>query len=336
MTARRRALGLLVALVLAVGALTTAAAPSMAVTTIPEVPWGVATINGVDGVQVQWWRGSTQTGGIPTSYVVHRRAPGHDADWVVPTVTTSNFWSYRDLTAPADVEVTYTVTARNTAGDSPESAPATGRVPAWAGPYDPDRVSLTLVWDEAAGGDDHTGRTTVVADATSTPKLTQGWDSGTSFSAGSWQQALVLPQRVQDGTYTVGSGAGELPLRAMAGDFCGSGAGGSAPGKGRQPSRVLPSLMDGTYASISIDADLDCESGHHLRAQSRWHTPDPVRLLTSPRLSQMTAQPGDSATTDVAVTNSGSEPLTLGAARLVDADLSTASPLSVRRRPAPG
>lgn len=327
MTARRRALGFLVAALMSMAALLTGATASAAATVVPEAAWGLSAAVGVDGVMLSWWRGSTQAGGIPTSYVVHRRAAGYDADWVVSTSTTSNSWSYGDRTAPVDVEVTYTVTARNSAGDSAESSPVTARVPVWGGSYDPDRVSLTLVWDEAAGGDE-TQRSTVVADSTSTPALIQGWDNGVSFSAGSWRQALVLPQRVQDGVYAVGDGEGQLQLRAMAGDFCGSGAGGSAPGGTATVSRAA-SAMDGLYASISVDATLDCGTGHSLRAQLRWHTPDSAWSLTSPRLSRMTAEPDDSTTTDVAVTNSGSEPLVLGAARLLDAAMSTSAPLAV-------
>lgn len=325
--ARLRALDFLAAMVLAMAALMTGASTSLAATTVPDAPWGLSTTTGVDGVTLGWYRGSTQTGGTPTSYVVHRRAAGYDADWVVSTDTTSNSWSYSDGDAPVGVEVTYTVIARNSAGDSSESAPVSARVPAWGGPYTPDRVSLSLVWDEAAGGDE-TERSTVAADSTSTPALTQGWSNGVSFSAGSWRQALVLPQRVQDGTYSVGDSEGQLQLRAMAGDFCGSGAGGSAPGGTATVSRTAPS-MDGLYASISVDATLDCGNGHSLRAQLRWHTPDSASALTSAPLSRMTAEPDGSATTDVTVTNSGSEPLVLGSARLVDAAMSTAAPLSV-------
>lgn len=305
----------------------TAASASVAVTVVPAAPWGLSTAVGVDGVTLSWQRGDTQTAGTPTAYVVHRRAPGHDADWVLATTTTSSWWSYVDRTAPVDVEVTYTVTARNDAGDSAESVPAMARVPVWAGPYEPDRVSLTLVWDEAAGGDD-TQRSTVVADLTSRPALTQGWDNGVSFSAGSWRQALVLPRRVADGTYTVGDGEGQLQMRAMAGDFCGSGAGGAAPGGTATVSRAATS-MDGLYASISVDATLDCGNGHRLRAELRWHTPDPTRVLTAPPLSVMTAAPGESTTTDVEVRNAGTEPVVLGSARLLDADMSTSAPLSV-------
>ena len=328
MTARQRnPLSFLVAAVMTMAAMLTGAAASSAATVAPEAPWGLRTVVGVDGVMLSWTRGSTQTGGTPTSYVVHRRASGHDADWVVSTSTTSSWGSYVDRGAPVDVDVTYTVTARNSAGDSAESSPATARVPVWDGPYDPDRVSLTLVWDEAAGGDE-TERSTVVANSTSTPALTQAWDNGVSFSAGSWRQALVLPRHVQDGTYAVGDGEGQLQLRAMAGDFCGSGAGGSAPGGTATVSRAAAS-MDGFYASISVDATLDCENGHRLRAELRWHTPDPTRVLTAPRLSVMTAAPEQSTTTDVDVTNSGSEPVVLGTARLVDAALSTSAPLTV-------
>ena len=230
MTAQQRGpLSFLVASLLTMAAMLTAAPDSLAATVVPQAPSGLSTVVGVDGVMLSWSRGPTQAGGVPTSYVVHRWAPGYDADWAVGSATTSNSGNYGDRSAPVGVEVTYTVTARNSAGDSAESAPVTARVPVGPGPTTRTGVSLTLVWDEAAGGDD-TQRSTVVADSTSTPALAQGWDNGVSFSAGSCRQALVLPERVQDGTYTVGDGEGQLQMRAMAGDFCGSGAGGAAPG----------------------------------------------------------------------------------------------------------
>ena len=135
--ARHRSLGFVAAMVLAMAALLTGASTSLAATTVPDAPWGLSTTTGVDGVTLGWYRGSTLTGGTPTSYVVHRRAAGYDADWVVSTATTSNSWSYSDADAPVGVEVTYTVIARNSAGDSSESAPVSARVPAWVGPYTP-------------------------------------------------------------------------------------------------------------------------------------------------------------------------------------------------------
>jgi hypothetical protein len=87
--------------------------------------------------------------------------------------------------------------------------------------------------------------------------------------------------------------------------------------------------MDRLYASISVDANLDCGNGHRLHAALRWHTPDPTQVLTTPRLSLMTEAPGKSTTTKVTVTNSGSRPVVLGAARLVDAAMSTSAPLTV-------
>lgn len=323
----RGPLACLMALVVSVATLFTTTAIASAAPALPEPPWGLSSSVGVDGVMLNWYRGSTQTGGVPTTYVVHRRGPGYDADWVVPTATTSTMWSYADRSAPVDVEVTYMVTARNSAGDSAESAPVTARVPVWAGPYDPNRVSLTLVWDEAAGGDD-TQRSTVVATASSTPALTQGWDNGISFSAGSWRQALVLPADVADGTYTVGDAEGMLKMRAMSGDFCGSGAGGAAPGGTATVSRAARSV-DGLYASISVDASLDCGNGHRLRAELRWHTPEATHALATSALTVVTAAPGDSTTTPVTVTNTGTEPLSLGAARIVDSAMSTSAPLTV-------
>jgi len=87
--------------------------------------------------------------------------------------------------------------------------------------------------------------------------------------------------------------------------------------------------MNGTYASVSVDADLDCANGHRLRAQLRWHTPEPASILSTPALSVITAAPADTATTTISVTNRGSKDLTLGSARFVDADLSTSAPLAV-------
>ncbi len=303
----------------------TTASPSAAATVAPAAPVLLSTVVGVDGVTLRWFQGST-TAGTPTSYVVHRRAAGYDADWVVPTGLSP--WSYADGGAPVGVDVTYTVTARNSAGDSPESEPVTARVPVWSGPYNPDRVSLTLVWDEAAPGDD-TQRSTVVADATTVPALTAApGNGGTSFTTGSWREELVLPPGVADGTYPVGPGDGQLPIRAIAGASCVGPAGASVPGGTATVAHGAPS-MNGTYASVSVDADLDCANGHRLRAQLRWHTPEPASMLSTAALSVVTAGPGDTATTTITVTNRGSEDLRLGAARFVDADLSTSAPLAV-------
>lgn len=329
MTARRPALLILLVVWALSAATSLAAAPaSFAATAIPETPWGLGTVVGVDGVMLTWFRGSTLTGGIPTEYVVHRRSPGHDADWVVATSTTADRWSYGDASAPVDVDVAYSVTARNATGDSAESVPVSARVPTWDGPYDPDRSSLTLVWDEAAGGDD-TQRDSVVADLTSTPPLTQSAQGSATFSAGDWRRTLSLPSGVPDGTYELGDGAGRLPMQAMAGDFCTALAGGSVPTGSATVSRSAPS-MHGGYASLTLDATLGCGNGHTVRAELRWHTPDATRVLSTAPLTRLTAAPGQAATTDVTVRNAGSKAVALEAAGLVDADMSTAAPLTVQ------
>lgn len=326
MTTRQRGpLSLLVAVLATVVVGVATASQSVAASVAPAAPALLSTIVGVDGVTLRWYQGST-TAGTPTSYVVHRRAAGYDADWVVPTGVSPS--TYADAAAPAGVDLSYTVTARNSAGDSPESDPVIARVPVWSGPYEPDHLSLTLVWDEAAGGDD-TQRSTVVADASTVPALTAGpGNGGTSFTTGSGRQELVLPPGVADGTYTVGTGDGQLPIRATAGDFCAGPAGASVPGGTATVAHAAPS-MNGTYASVSVDADLDCANGHRLRAQLRWHTPEPASLLSTPAMSVITAAPDDTATTTISVTNRGSQDLTLGAARFVDANLSTSAPLGV-------
>ncbi|WP_406832866.1 hypothetical protein ABEG17_08585 [Pedococcus sp. KACC 23699] len=318
----------MLALVMTLGAVVGAATSSSAATTVPEAPTALSATAGVDGVLLSWSRGSTQTGGVPTSYVVHRRATGHDLDVSVATAITSASWNYPDRAVPPGTEATYTVSAHNDAGDSAESAPVTVTVPSWDGPYTPDRVSLTLVWDHAVGGDE-APLSTVAATADTTPSVTQKWDNGVSFSADGWQHALVLPRHVQDGTYAIGQETGQLPLRAMAGSgSCGSPAGGSAPGGTATVSRSADTF-DGFYASISVDATFECENGQHLHAQLRWHTPDAARFLSAPALSTVTAAPGATADRSVTVTNSGSVPMVLGSARFVDASLSTAAPLTV-------
>jgi hypothetical protein len=325
---RRAVVRALVAAAVVFGPVLVAAAPSHAATAVPEAPWGLSATAGVDGITLRWFRGSVQApGSTPTSYVIHRRGADYDADWVVSTDRSSTSWSYADQAAPVGVEVAYTVTARNSGGDSPESSPISARVPVWAGPYDPARTSLTLVWDQV-GGIEEARRSTVVADLGTTPALAQDWDNGgIGFSAGSWRKALVLPPGVQDGRYAVGSGDGQLALRAMAGDFC-TGPGGTSPSGEATVARSAPSLTGG-YASVSVDATLDCENGHTLRAELRWRSPEETHLLSAPDLTVLTAEPQTSVSRDVAVTNAGSAPVVLGSARLVDADISTAAPLSV-------
>jgi hypothetical protein len=78
-----------------------------------------------------------------------------------------------------------------------------------------------------------------------------------------------------------------------------------------------------------VDAILECENGHTLRAELRWRTPEETHRVNTPDLTILTAAPKGSVTTDVAVTNAGSAPVGLGSLRLLDADMSTAAPLSV-------
>src|SRR6476620_1643813 len=117
----------------------TTASPSAAATVAPAAPVLLSTVVGVDGVTLRWFQGST-TAGTPTSYVVHRRAAGYDADWVVPTGLSP--WSYADGGAPVGVDVNYMVPARNSAGDSPGSEQVPARVPVGCGAHLPDCLGL--------------------------------------------------------------------------------------------------------------------------------------------------------------------------------------------------
>jgi len=304
------------------------AAPSITiVTAVPSVPLNVATHAGVDGVWLSWWRGSvTADAPAPTSYVVRRHAESYDLDWVVPTDLTSNFWGTSDTTLPVGLPATYTVVARNAAGDSEASVPVSATVPAWAGPYDPARKVLTLVWDEAASAP-LSDRATTQATADSAAPPAQGWDNGlVGFSSGPGS-AFALPRNTPDGDYTVGPGEGLLNVSAMSGARCRA-LNGASPSGTASVRRTAPSLSGG-YASITVDADLVCGDSHRLRVELRWSTPEDFHALGTPPLTVLEAQPDQVATRDITVTNTGSLDATLGAARLIDSDLSTAAPLTI-------
>jgi hypothetical protein len=301
-----------------------AAATGTTVTGVPSAPFNVATRAGVDGVSVSWWQGSTASAPAPTSYVVRRRAEGHDLTWVVAAGTLTS-GSTSDTTLPAGLPATYTVTARNPAGDSPQSAPASATVPAWSGPYSPARRVLTMVWDEGEGGAG-TGRVTTQATGDASPPVSQDWANGLmGFSSGPGSE-FALPLDTPDGDYSVGSGAGLLAVSARSGARCFP-LNGASPSGSATVRRAAPSLFG--YAAVSVDADLVCGDGHHLRVELRWSTPDDVHLLHAAPLTVLQAAPGEVTSRDVAVTNTGSVDATLGGARLVDANLSTAAPLTV-------
>lgn len=208
-----------------------AAAPSiMTVSVAPSAPFNVTTRAGVDGVSVFWWRGLVGVGEpAPTSYVVRRRAAGHDLTWVESTDTTSTSKTTLDLTLPVGVPATYTVGARSAGGDSDESAPANAMVPAWQGPYNPSRKVLTMVWDEAAGGPNINGETTQATQDSAVPPA-QGLVNGLmEFSSGPGS-AFALPRDLPDGDYTVGDGDGLLAVSAASGALCSSPSGSASPG----------------------------------------------------------------------------------------------------------
>jgi hypothetical protein len=337
MSLRRRALCLLAALSTMVGAALPGVAPATAapsitiVTAVPSVPLRVATHAGVDGVRLSWWRGSvTADAPAPTLYVVRRRADGYDLNWVVPTDLMSNFGGTSDTTLPVGLPATYTVAARNAAGDSDESPPASATVPAWEGPYDPARKVLTMVWDEAeAAGGPLSDRATTQATADSTVPLAQGWENGdlVGFSSGPGS-AFALSRDTPDGDYTLGIGDGLLNVSAVSGARC-SAYGASASGTA-SVRHTAPSLSGG-YASITVDADLVCGDGHRLRVELRWSTSEDFHTLGTAPLTVLEAQPDQVATRDITVTNTGSLDATLGAARFIDSDMSTSAPLTVTR-----
>jgi len=163
-----------------------AASSSTTVTGLPSTPTNLTTRAGVDGVFLRWWAGAvTASAPAPTSFVVRRRAEGHDVTWVVPAGSAAMPGGQTsDTTLPAGMPASYTVAARRSTEESPESAPAIATVPTWDGPYSPARRTLTMVWDELEGGSS-TGRETTQATADSAVPLTQDWANGLmGFAAG--------------------------------------------------------------------------------------------------------------------------------------------------------
>jgi hypothetical protein len=254
---------------------------------------------------------------------VRRSAEGLDDEtWPVAASATSTTGNFSDTTAPAGVAATYTVVARRDVVDSPESAPASATVPTWDGPYSPPRRSLTMVWDEAEGGPT-TGRETTQATTDSPVPLSQDWANGLmGFAAGAGSE-FALPLDTPDGDYIVGPDDGMLHVSAQSGARCFPSAGASPSGSATVR-RTAPSLFG--YAAISVDADLTCGDGHRLRVELRWSTPEGVHRVDTAPMTVLQTEPGEVTTRDIPVTNSGSVATTLGAARLVDANLSTAGP----------
>lgn len=328
MTLRRRALCCLAALSTALGitlpgvGLAVASPSITAVSTVPSAPLGLTAQTGVDGVSMRWFRGSvTADAPTPWSYLVRRRAEGHNLNWVVSTDPTSTIWSASDTTLPVGLLATYTVAAISAAGvESAESEPASATVPAWQGPYTPALKVLTMVWDEAEAVDpQRVDRATTQVTQNSAVPLTRGWENDlVVFSSGPGAR-FALARDMPDGEYTVGQDAGQLNVSAVSGAQCSAqyGASGSA-----SVHRTAPS-MSGGYASITVDAALVCGDGHRLQVELRWSTPDGVHAVSTAPLTVIEASPGEVATREVTVSNTGSLDATLGAARLIDATLST-------------
>ena len=301
------------------------AVPSSASTAVvPAPPQTLKAVAGVDGVALSWGRGSYDADAAPTSYIVHRRSTTGDRDWEVVAGTSGGHTP--DTTLPAGADATYTVTARNAAGDSAESAAVAATRPAWDGPYETSHRTLTVVWDRALDvawpGSDLT-RTVHVAHA-STPPLAQAWHNGltgftTQPTAPDSGPTFSIQQGLLDGEYAVGPGG--IGALAVAGVRCGQ------PEGTAKVWHAAPS-MNGGYLALSVDATLRC-GDRVATVYLRWNTPEANTSLSAPGLSVAETEPGTTTTLVVPVRNTGGVPLRLAAARLVAAWASTSDPLAV-------
>ncbi|GAA1250464.1 hypothetical protein [Oryzihumus leptocrescens] len=330
MSWRRSAGGFFVVLVMQGAALLagSTSSPALAATALagpPSTPFNLTARAGVDGVEVQWWRGSvTSTAGAPTSYLIHRSASGMDRTWSVPALSYDNFGAAQDTTLPAGVPASYTVVAQNSAGDSPESGLVSATVPAWDGPYASARNVLTMLWDQN-GSELPTDRVTTQVIPGSDVHLTQDGAWRTTFG-GAPASSLTLPEDLPDGDYTLGSGEGQVAVDVASGARCTT-PGGDAPSGTAHVSRSAPAMRG--FASVALDADFSCGNGHHLSVELRWQTPDGFHAVGTASTTVLEAQPGDAVTREVPVVNTGTQGVTLGAARLLAGDLSTVEPLTL-------
>jgi hypothetical protein len=302
-----------------------AAGPAVSATPpVPAPPSNLNAVAGVDGVRLSWARGSYDADSAPTSYVVHRHAPSGDQDWEVTAAVTGG--STQDTTLPAGADATYTVSARNAAGDSAESSAVVATRLRWDGPYTAAHRTLTVVWDRAldvAGPGGSLTRSAQVTDS-STPPLAQVVDNGlTGFTdqpASSYSgPAFDVQPGLTDGDYVVGPGG--IGALVFAGVRC------PDPEGTAKVWHAGPS-MNGGYLAISLDATLHCGT-RTATVHLRWNTPEDNVNVTAPELDVAEAGPGTTTATVVPVRNTGGVPIRMAGARLVAAWASTSDPLAI-------
>ncbi|WP_426564803.1 choice-of-anchor D domain-containing protein [Angustibacter sp. McL0619] len=283
---------------------------SLSVEARPAAPTDLDLKAGVDALALTFAAGAVDAGAGPaTSYEVERIVDGESQrTWSVQPPVSGTTAFVMDSDAPVGGLVTYRVRGTNRVGAGDWSQPSAAVTrPPWEGPYDPARFALSLVWDDASYGITtwDTGTTQLLASSNAT---SQTYD-------GDYRSYLYLPRDLADGTYQVGTDVGQLPVSVRSGEVCESPTGTAVV------SRWARSVTGGV-ASLSVDLDLSCASGHRLLGELRVRTPDPVHRLDVPPLDDLVfgAITGHQQDRDMTVTNTGGATVRVVDARVLGRD----------------
>lgn len=304
----RRAARALLLLVALVGSLVVPVVPAAAAVA-PGTPTALKALATIEGVRLTWEPAGTSAGvPVATGYVVTRTGPGIDRTWTISTAKWP--WQLDDDELPPGTVASYTVQATAGGETSLPTAPVVAAKLADPRPFDPARSALTVTW----GLEDDTHQGAALLDTEGDRLEAVPVAGGVALSRSPYTGSgplLTVPWPVADGTYGVGSGAGQLDVsaRGALGDC--TGATGTVTISHAAPSRVS------WWAAVSIDADLTCSDGSTVRAAGRIATPETVSVVTGSPAAAVGTAPGTSASSTHVVRNTGQEPVVLSRVRLL-------------------
>ena len=302
---RRFALAALVMVVVSPGA--AAAVPTSV--TPPGVPKVLRVTSTIEGVELVWSAADYVAGQpAPTSWTVRRSASEEDKAWTIANTSGLGSVTLRDDELPAGSQAEYTVTALADGVEGTPSPPVHGVHVADPGPFSPARRALTMTWDR----EDGSHKSAALLDTTGNPPIVTPVFTGVGLSDVTYggRSYVSLPWPIEDGSYQVGTGPGLVEVIARAEAGC------------NQPSGIVtvrhaaPSRT-GWWKSLTVDADLECDDGFHLRIEGRFATPEGVSAVSGPATTTIGTSAGTTATREIEVRNTGDEPVSLGSARIV-------------------
>ena len=267
---RRFALAALVMVVVSPGA--AAAVPTSV--TPPGVPKVLRVTSTIEGVELVWSAADYVAGQpAPTSWTVRRSASEEDKAWTIANTSGLGSVTLRDDELPAGSQAEYTVTALADGVEGTPSPPVHGVHVADPGPFSPARRALTMTWDR----EDGSHKSAALLDTTGNPPIVTPVFTGVGLSdvAYGGRSYVSLPWPIEDGSYQVGTGPGLVEVIARAEAGC------------NQPSGIVTvrhaaPTRTGWWKSLTVDADLECDDGFHLRIEGRFATPEGVSAVSGP------------------------------------------------------